>query len=82
VVGFLIRKKEDRSWWKPFEKSVADIVRNDPIKLQMEHFGCVVRGESVPLVSTLDGLNNLLVIEAIVQAAKTGKSVETAVQIN
>ncbi len=75
-------KNEDRSWWKPFEESVAETLRDDPIKLQMEHFGCVVRGEVAPLVSAQDGLNNLLVIEAIVQAAKTGNSVETAVQIN
>jgi predicted dehydrogenase len=66
---------EDRSWWKPFEQSVAGMTRDDPIKLQMEHFGAVVRGEAAPLVSAQDGLNNLRVTEAIVQAAKTGQTV-------
>jgi predicted dehydrogenase len=70
-------KNEDRSWWKPFDKSVAETARDDPIKLQMEHFGCVVRGESAPLVTAQDGLNNLLITEAIVRAAKTGCSVST-----
>jgi predicted dehydrogenase len=69
-------KNEDRSWWNPFDQSVVDLVRDDPIKLQMEHFGAVVRGEVLPLVSAQDGLNNLLVTEAIVKAAKTGQSVQ------
>jgi predicted dehydrogenase len=69
-------KNEDRSWWKPFDQSVVDLVRDDPIKLQMEHFGGVVRGEVSPLVSAQDGLNNLLVTEAIVKAAKSGQSVQ------
>jgi predicted dehydrogenase len=68
----------DRSWWKPFEQSVVGITREDPIKLQMEHFGAVVRGEVAPLVSAQDGLNNLRITEAIVQAAKTGQTVHLA----
>lgn len=67
--------REDSSWWKPFEVGVLDIVRDDPIKLQMEHFGAVVRGEAQPIVSARDGLENLRVTEAIVQAAKTGQVV-------
>jgi predicted dehydrogenase len=71
-------RDEDRSWWKPFEQSVVDMTRDDPIKLQMEHFGAVVRGEATPLVSAQDGLNNLRITEAIVQAAKTGQTVHLA----
>jgi predicted dehydrogenase len=67
---------EDRSWWKPFDQSVVELTLGDPIRLQMEHFGAVVRGEVEPLVSAQDGLNNLLVIDAIVQAAETGASVK------
>lgn len=66
----------DRSWWKPFDLSVVDILRDDPIKLQMEHFGAVVRGEAQPLVSAGDGLQNLRITEAITQAAKSGRTVE------
>jgi predicted dehydrogenase len=66
----------DRSWWKPFEVGVVGMVRDDPIQLQMEHFGAVVRGEAAPLVSARDGLANLRVTEAIVAAAKSGTTVE------
>jgi predicted dehydrogenase len=66
----------DRSWWKPFEVSVVGVVRADPIKQQMEHFGAVVRGEVQPLVSARDGLANLRVTEAIVAAAKSGTTME------
>jgi len=69
-------RAEDRSWWKPFEVGVVGMVRDDPIKHQMEHFGAVVRGEAAPLVSARDGLANLRVTEAIVAAAKTGTTVE------
>ena len=66
---------EDRSWWKEFEVGVVGMVRDDPLKHQMEHFGQVVRGEASPLVSAQDGLLNLRVTEAIVEAARTGRTV-------
>jgi predicted dehydrogenase len=68
-------RDEDRSWWKPFEQSVVDVTLDDPIKLQMEHFGAVVRGEVAPLVSARDGLDNLRITQAIVQASQTGQTV-------
>lgn len=69
-------REEDRSWWKPFETSVVDTPREDPLMRQMEHFGAVARGECSPLVSVRDGLANLRVTEAIMQAAKSGQLVE------
>lgn len=69
-------RAEDRSWWKPFEVGVVGLVRDDPIRHQMEHFGAVVRGEAPPLVSARDGLANLRVTEAIVEAARAGSTVE------
>jgi predicted dehydrogenase len=68
-------RPEDRSWWKAFEVGVVGMVRDDPLKYQMEHFGQVVRGEASPLVSAQDGLLNLRVTEAIVEAARTGRTV-------
>ncbi len=68
-------RPEDRSWWKEFEVGVVGMVRDDPLKHQMEHFGCVVRGEAEPLVSAQDGLLNLRITEAIVQAARSGQTV-------
>jgi predicted dehydrogenase len=69
-------RAEDRSWWKPFEVGVVGMVRDDPIKHQMEHFGAVVRGEAAPRVSARDGLANLRVTEAIVAAADAGTTIE------
>ena len=59
-----------------FDVSTVEMVRTDPIAHQMEHFGAVVRGEVAPLVTARDGLDNLRVTEAIVQAAQTGRTVE------
>jgi predicted dehydrogenase len=67
---------QDRSWWKDFVVGGVGMVRDDPIKLQLEHFGAVVRGAVSPLVSARDGLLNLRVAEAIAQAAKSGQTVQ------
>jgi len=69
-------RPEDRSWWKPFEVGVVGMVRDDPLKHQLEHFGAVVRSEAEPLVSARDGLANLRVTEAIAAAAKAGSTIE------
>ena len=69
-------RPEDRSWWKEFEVGVAGMVRDDPLKRQIEHFGAVVRGEAEPLVSARDGLLNLRITEAIAVAASTGRVIE------
>jgi predicted dehydrogenase len=69
-------KDEDRSWWKAFDASVVSMVREDPLKLQIEHFGAVIRGAAQPIVSAYDGLQNLRVTEAIFEATKTGQVVE------
>ena len=65
----------DRSWWKPFESSQLPLQRDDPIRLQMGHFIDVIEGRSAPLVSARDGLNNLRVTEAVVEAARSGETV-------
>ncbi len=70
-------KKEDRSWWKPFQTRVEELQRADPLAVQIEHFAAVIRGEAEPLVTARDGLQNLRVAEAIAEAAKTGRTVNT-----
>jgi predicted dehydrogenase len=68
-------RPEDCSWWKPFQVDRVEMTREDPIRLQMEHFGAVVRGEAEPVVSAADGLANLRVTDAITRAAATGELV-------
>ena len=70
-------KKEDRSWWKPFQVGVAELERADPLERQLEHFCAVIRDEARPLVTARDGLENLRITEAIVEAARTGQIVNT-----
>jgi len=67
---------EGPSWWKPFDVGIADVLREDPLTLQMEHFGAVVRGEAAPRVTVRDGLANLRVTEAIAEAARAGSAVD------
>jgi predicted dehydrogenase len=69
-------RSEDRSWWNAFDVSVVGMVRDDPLKHQIEHFGKVIRDEAKPLVSARDGLSNLRITEAIAAAAKTGQVIE------
>ena len=69
-------RDEDRSWWMPFDVGTVDLVRDDPLRRQIEHFCDVIQSVAPPLVTARDGLNNLRVTEAIAQAAKTGGVVE------
>ncbi len=66
---------EDRSWFKPFQHSTVALLREDPLALQMDHFVEVIQGMAEPLVSARDGLQNLRVVEAIAQAARTQAAV-------
>lgn len=70
-------RREDRSWWKPFETAVASLEEADPLARQLAHFCQVVRGEAEPLVSVRDGLRNLQIVDAISEAARTGQIVST-----
>lgn len=71
-------RREDRSWWKPFQESVVDVGRADPLVGQLDHFCAVIRGEAEPLVTAQDGLQNLRVTEAIAEAARNGGTILTA----
>lgn len=67
----------DQSWHKPLAKSQFPLERADPLERQMAHFADVVERRSAPLVSGRDGLANLRVVDAIVEAARTGRLVAT-----
>jgi len=68
---------QDRSWFKPFTARTVPLLREDPLALQIEHFAAVIRGEALPLVTCRDGLQNLRVTDAIAEAARTGRTVNT-----
>ncbi len=64
------------SWWEPLRSSVADVARTDPLALQIEHFAAVIRDGVRPICSGRDGLNTLKVVDAVSEAARTGRSVD------
>ena len=68
----------DQSWHKPLEKTRIEIDVVDPLANQIEHFADVICGRATPIVSGRDGLANLRVVDAIVEAARTGTTVRTA----
>jgi predicted dehydrogenase len=70
-------RSEDRSWWKPLGTSVVRVERADPLERQLDHFCAVIRGEAPPLVPAPEGLRNLVIAEAIAEAARTGQPIST-----
>jgi len=71
-------RAEDRSWFKPFDCSQVSVSRDNPLALQMAHFFDMARGRVPPLVSAQDGLQNLRVVEAVREAARSGRTVAVA----
>ena len=69
-------RKEDRSWFKPFQLETIPLQRTDPLAAQIEHFVAVIRGDADPLVTGRDGLQNLRVTDAILEATKTNRTVK------
>ena len=62
----------DRSWWEPFDASTVELERTDPLANQVEHFAAVIRGEAAPICTGRDGLKTLQVVDAVIEAARTG----------
>ena len=71
------QRDTDRSWYKPFVSETVPLERTDPLAAQIAHFAAVIRGDAEPLVSARDGLQNLRVTEAVLEAARTGAVVPT-----
>ncbi|MGE5104345.1 MAG: Gfo/Idh/MocA family protein [Betaproteobacteria bacterium] len=67
----------ERSWRTPMATHVLDVPQADPLVRQLDHFCAVVRGEAAPLVTVRDALQNVRVVEAIGEAARTGRTVAT-----
>jgi predicted dehydrogenase len=47
------------------------------MQAQLAHFCEVILGKTPPFVSALDGLQNLKIVEAISQSARTGALIHT-----
>ena len=56
--------------------TVVELERSDPLANQVEHFAAVIRGEAEPICSGRDGLKTLQVVDAVLEAARTGRPVD------
>ena len=68
----------ERSWWAPLTTSTEDVGRSDPLANQVTHFAAVIRGEVQPVCSGRDGLKTMRVVDAVVEAARTGLPVDVS----
>lgn len=64
------------SWWSKFQCGKITVNPVDPLSAQIEHFIDVVSKKSTPRVSAEDGLENMLVLEAIRESSKTNVAIE------
>ena len=64
------RHAEKPDWWSPISASKLSCPNSDPLINQMEHFCEVIEGKVAPLVSGLEALKTLRVVEAIQKSAQ------------
>jgi predicted dehydrogenase len=69
---------QEPSWTKPLIEETLSVDRSDPLTAQLDNFLDVILGLAEPVVSAFDGWQNLRVIEAIRQSARS----QTMVRLN
>lgn len=67
---------QDVSWWTPMHEQKIDYDAADPLVRQLNHFCEVIRGTETSKVNAFDGLQNLLVTEAIAKSISVGHAIE------
>jgi predicted dehydrogenase len=63
------------NWTRPLRPSRLPVIEADPYEAQIAHFADLVRGKAEPLVSARDATVNLIVLDAIREAAAGGSAV-------
>ena len=69
------RHDAEPDWWTPISARNLTCQMDDPLAVQMAHFAGVIAGEEPPLVSGLEGLKSLEVVEAVALSSETGQEV-------
>ena len=62
-------------WWTPISARNLTCQTEDPLVVQMGHFADVIAGRAQPLVSGLEGLKSLEVVEAVALSSASGRVV-------
>jgi predicted dehydrogenase len=71
----LWRNAGTRSWFEPIAPERLPYKPQDPLRLQVQQFCKVIRGEEAPLVSGREGLETLRVIDAVKRSAAAGEMI-------
>jgi predicted dehydrogenase len=64
----------DGGWHQPLLQAQESFSTDEALRLQLQHFVRVARREVEPLVSAADAARTLALIEAIREAAETGRA--------
>jgi predicted dehydrogenase len=67
--------EETPDWWTPINAKSLRCEMDDPLVRQMQHFARVITGDEAPLVTGLEGLKSLEVVEAVAEASATGREI-------
>ena len=60
-------------WFTPLQRERSAVQEQDPLKLQLKHFGAVIRGQAAPLLDGRGGARTLETTLAVERAAATGE---------
>jgi predicted dehydrogenase len=71
----LWRYGDKSGWYAPLAREHIAIERADPQVRQLQHFCRVIRGEEAPRSSGADATRTLAVVQAIHEAAGSGRAV-------
>ena len=69
------RHEEALDWWAPITATNLTCKMDDPLFTQMTHFANVINGKEQPLVSGLEGLKSLEVVEAVALSSDSGREI-------
>ncbi len=72
------RHDSQPDWWTPISATTLTCRMEDPLIVQMNHFAQVIKGEEDPLVSGVEALKSLEVVEAVALSSETGREITIA----
>ena len=62
-------------WQYPIATDHIDVAAQDPLVVQLAHFGNVIRGKEEPRITGEDGLRTLAVAQAVLDSGKSGSPI-------
>lgn len=70
------RHDDEPDWWTPISAQYLTCRMDDPLAIQMAHFADVIAERDTPLVSGIEGLKSLEVVEAVALSSATGREIK------